>query len=58
MRFEKYLKLAKGFRGRGKNCRRVMANRVETALRNQYIGRKLKKRDQRSVSTVCNTSIC
>merc|ERR1712039_253963 len=36
MRKEKILRLAKGFRGRAKNCFRVAINRVEKALQYQY----------------------
>ena len=38
----KYLKLAKGFRGRGKNCYRIMIPRVERSLQFAYRGRRLR----------------
>lgn len=43
------LSLAKGFRGRGKNCIRVARERVEKALQYAYRDRKTKKRDMRSL---------
>ena len=43
------LSLAKGFRGRGKNCIRVARERVEKALQYAYRDRKAKKRDMRSL---------
>ena len=44
---QKYRKLAKGFRGRAKNCIRIMAPKVEKSLQYQYISRKLRARDMR-----------
>mmetsp|Transcript_45571 Transcript_45571/g.87140 ORF Transcript_45571/g.87140 Transcript_45571/m.87140 type:complete len:128 (-) Transcript_45571:331-714(-) len=41
--------LAKGFRGRAKNCIRVARQAVEKALQYQYISRRLKKRDARKL---------
>jgi len=41
-------RLAKGFLGRSKNCYRVMIHRVHKALKNQYVSRRLKKRDVRT----------
>ena len=43
------LSLAKGFRGRSKNCIRVARERVEKALQYAYRDRKAKKRDMRSL---------
>jgi len=36
--------LAKGFRGRGRNCWRIARQRVESALQHAYRGRREKKR--------------
>merc|ERR1739848_336304 len=47
MRKEKILRLAKGFRGRAKNCFRIAINRVEKALQYQYSDRRRKKREFR-----------
>lgn len=41
---EKYRFLAKGFYGRAKNCIRVMATRVDKALRYSYRDRKARRR--------------
>ena len=49
MRNDKILKLAKGFRGRAKNCVRIARERVEKALQYQYRDRRQKKRDMRSL---------
>ena len=38
------LELAKGFKGRAKNCYRIAIRRVEKGLQHAYKGRKLKKR--------------
>eukprot|EP00798_Chlamydomonas_sp_ICE-L_P006720 gene6720-3391_t len=46
---EKVLQLAKGFRGRSKNCITVATRSVEKALQHAYRGRKQKKRDWRSL---------
>lgn len=46
---DKILKLAKGFRGRNKNCIRIAANRVQKALQYAYRDRRQKKRDWRSL---------
>ena len=48
-RHKKILKLAKGFRGRAKNCYRVAVERVEKSLQYAYRDRKTKKRDFRSL---------
>mmetsp|Transcript_26825 Transcript_26825/g.79664 ORF Transcript_26825/g.79664 Transcript_26825/m.79664 type:complete len:118 (-) Transcript_26825:645-998(-) len=46
---EKILQLAKGFRGRAKNCIKIARSRVEKALQHAYVGRKLKKREWRTL---------
>ncbi|EFJ10624.1 hypothetical protein SELMODRAFT_227421 [Selaginella moellendorffii] len=43
------LKLARGFRGRAKNCIRIARERVEKALQYAYRDRRSKKRDMRSL---------
>ena len=48
-RRNKILKLAKGFRGRSKNCYRIAREKVEKALQYAYRDRKVKKRDFRSL---------
>ena len=48
-RHKKILKLAKGYRGRSKNCYRIALQRVEKALRYAYRDRKNRKRDMRSL---------
>jgi large subunit ribosomal protein L20 len=45
----KILKLAKGFRGRSKNCIRIAAPRVTKALQYATRDRKQKKREMRSL---------
>mmetsp|Transcript_11380 Transcript_11380/g.22248 ORF Transcript_11380/g.22248 Transcript_11380/m.22248 type:complete len:109 (-) Transcript_11380:602-928(-) len=45
----KYLTLAKGYRGKSKNCRRTVFNRVDKALEHSYRNRKEKKRDARAL---------
>lgn len=45
----KVFKLAKGFRGRAKNCIRIARERVEKALQYSYRDRRNKKRDKRSL---------
>mmetsp|Transcript_3036 Transcript_3036/g.7435 ORF Transcript_3036/g.7435 Transcript_3036/m.7435 type:complete len:110 (+) Transcript_3036:71-400(+) len=49
MHRDKILKLAKGFRGRAKNCFRIAVNRVEKALQYSYRDRRNKKREMRSL---------
>lgn len=51
---KKYLKLAKGFYGRSKNCLRITIPRVEKGLQKAYIGRKLRPRNLRRswISTI------
>ena len=41
-----------GFRGRAKNCYSIAVRRVQKALQYQYISRRLKKREMRSVSAL------
>ncbi len=48
-RHKKILKLAKGYRGRAKNCYRIAIQRVEKALRYAYRDRRNKKRDFRAL---------
>ena len=44
---QKYLKLAKGFRGRAKNCPSIMMPKVEKALQKSYKDRKIRPREYR-----------
>lgn len=46
-RHKKVLKMAKGYRGRGKNCFRVAVEKVEKGLQYAYRDRRNKKRDFR-----------
>ena len=48
-REDKIFQLAKGFRGRGKNCYRLAIRRVHKALLHAYKDRRLKKREARQV---------
>jgi len=48
-RHKKIIKLAKGFRGRAKNCFRVAIEKVEKALQYAYRDRRTRKRDLRSL---------
>ncbi|QKX01581.1 50S ribosomal protein L20 [Wolbachia endosymbiont of Cruorifilaria tuberocauda] len=48
-RHKKVLKLAKGYRGRAKNCYRIALQKVEKALLYSYRDRKTRKRDFRSL---------
>jgi large subunit ribosomal protein L20 len=48
-RHKKILKMAKGYRGRAKNCFRVAIEKVEKALKYAYRDRKAKKRDFRGL---------
>lgn len=48
-RHKKYLKMAKGFRAAGSRLYRTARERVERALCMSYTGRKLRKRDMRSL---------
>ncbi|KAL4459066.1 hypothetical protein ABPG75_013931 [Micractinium tetrahymenae] len=45
----KILRLAKGFRGRAKNCVRIARERVEKSLQYAFRDRKTKKRDMRAL---------
>lgn len=47
VKHKKIIKLAKGFRGRSKNCYSIAANRVEKSLHHARVGRKQKKRNMR-----------
>ncbi|KAK8830998.1 hypothetical protein WA577_003698 [Blastocystis sp. JDR] len=46
---KKILKLAKGFRGRQKNCYTIAVRSVIKAQSRAYVGRKLKQRDMRKL---------
>lgn len=48
-RHKKILKMAKGYRGRAKNCFRIAIEKVEKALRYAYRDRRNKKRDFRAL---------
>ncbi|OJW47248.1 MAG: 50S ribosomal protein L20 [Alphaproteobacteria bacterium 41-28] len=48
-RHKKVLKLAKGYRGRSKNCFRIAIQRVEKALQYAYRDRRNRKRDFRGL---------
>ena len=48
-RHKKIIKMAKGYRGRSKNCYRIALRRVEKALQYAYRDRKTKKRDFRGL---------
>lgn len=48
-RHKKILKMAKGYRGRAKNCYRVAIEKVEKGLRYAYRDRRAKKRNFRSL---------
>jgi len=48
-RHKKVLKLAKGYRGRSKNCFRIALQRVEKALQYAYRDRRNRKRDFRGL---------
>ena len=48
-RHKKILKLAKGYRGRAKNCFRVAIEKVEKGLRYAYRDRRAKKRNFRAL---------
>ncbi|TXG57766.1 hypothetical protein EZV62_015595 [Acer yangbiense] len=49
MNKKEIFKLAKGFRGRAKNCIRIARERVEKALQYSYRDRRNKKRDMRGL---------
>lgn len=46
---KKVIKLSKGFRGRAKNCFRIAIRRLQKSWEHSYVGRKIKKRDIRSL---------
>jgi large subunit ribosomal protein L20 len=48
-RHKKIIDQAKGFRGRAKSCFRIAIRRLQKAWEYAYIGRKIKKRDFRSL---------
>lgn len=48
-RHKKVLKLAKGYRGRSKNCYHIALRRVEKALQYSYRDRRTRKRDFRGL---------
>jgi len=48
-RHKKIIKLAKGYRGRSKNCFRVAIQKVEKGLQYAYRDRRVRKRDFRSL---------
>jgi large subunit ribosomal protein L20 len=48
-RHKKIIKMAKGFRGRSKNCFRIAIQRVEKALQYAYRDRRNRKREFRSL---------
>ncbi len=48
-RHKKIIKLAKGYRGRSKNCFRIAIERVEKALQYAYRDRRAKKRSFRAL---------
>ena len=48
-RRKKDTKRAKGFHARNKNTNRVTSGVVKRAMRNEFVGRKLRKRDIRSL---------
>lgn len=48
-RHKKIIQLAKGYRGRAKNCYRIALQRVEKALQYAYRDRRTKKRDFRGL---------
>jgi len=48
-RHKKIIKMAKGFRGRAKNCFRIAIEKVEKALQYAYRDRRTRKRDLRSL---------
>lgn len=48
-RHKKIIKLAKGYRGRSKNCFRIALERVEKALQYAYRDRRNKKREFRAL---------
>lgn len=48
-RHKKVIKMAKGYRGRSKNCFRIAVERVEKALQYAYRDRRVRKRNFRAL---------
>ena len=48
-RHKKVLEQTKGFRGRAKSCFRIAIRRLQKSWEYAYVGRKVKKRDYRSL---------
>ena len=48
-RHKKVIEQTKGFRGRAKSCFRVAIRRLQKSWEYSYVGRKVKKRDYRSL---------
>ncbi|KAK8795645.1 hypothetical protein WA158_000302 [Blastocystis sp. Blastoise] len=48
-RHVKIIKMAKGYRGRAKNCYTIAVRQVHRSWQKMYVGRKLKQRDMRSL---------
>mgnify|MGYP002713071236 FL=1 len=48
-RHKKVIKMAKGYRGRSKNCFRIAVQRVEKALQYAYRDRRVRKRNFRAL---------
>lgn len=57
-RHKKILKLAKGFRGRGKNCYRIAVEKVKKGLQHAYRDRKDLKGNMRSLWIVRINAAC
>jgi large subunit ribosomal protein L20 len=55
---KKVLKQTKGFRGRASKCYKIADIRLQKAMEYAYIGRKLKKRDYRSLWIVRLNAAC
>eukprot|EP01091_Cochliopodium_minus_P012062 TRINITY_DN3570_c0_g1_i1.p1 TRINITY_DN3570_c0_g1~~TRINITY_DN3570_c0_g1_i1.p1 ORF type:complete len:123 (-),score=15.43 TRINITY_DN3570_c0_g1_i1:75-443(-) len=49
MNRQKIFKIAKGYRGRNKNCWRITKQKVEKAMAYAYSGRKMRKREMRKL---------
>ena len=49
VRHKKILKMAKGYRGRSRNCFRIAIEKVEKGLQYAYMDRRNKKRDFRAI---------
>ena len=57
-RHNKYLKMAKGYRGSGSRLYRIARERVEKALAHAYAGRKQRKREFRKLWIVRINAAC